>query len=86
MKPPHCFVCTRSLDDIPKDDDLDDHFTLVYFATDGPLPHEQQLGWTGHPHNAVWFCSEHAPLAEDRRHLSVFQALAEIDMIVKAEP
>ena len=68
--PPRCFVCGRDLHQVPDGEDLWSHFTLVQFGLDDAeraLEQERDAtGWTGHPTGAVWFCREHAGLAEAR--------------------
>ena len=83
MKPPHCYVCGLDMWDIPDDDALNKHFTLVYFAISEAEEEYQRRrdeeGWVGHPNEAVWFCRKHVDVAERRKHLHWTVALAEIN-------
>lgn len=70
MMPPTCAVCPASLHE---GRELTE-FALVYFQGNFTYP----VGWVGHPPNAVWFCTDHAPLAEGLTGLPAGEALEEI--------
>jgi hypothetical protein len=83
VKPPVCYLCGLDLHDL--DGRALDHFTLVFFAL---TPEEEaadrardEAGWTGHPQNAVWFCTEHAHLGEERSGLHWREALGQISAL-----
>ncbi|GAA2641026.1 hypothetical protein GCM10010399_88420 [Dactylosporangium fulvum] len=71
-----CHVC--GLDLWAVSGPVDEHFVLVHFGGDAPVPE----GWVGHPPNAVWFCREHASVALERAAMPYQAALAEIDAVV----
>jgi hypothetical protein len=79
MQPPNCIVCGLSLDGIPQDASLHDHFTLVRFA-DYWRPDDPD--WCGHPRGLDWFCNQHAKLATERTGMSSKDACDEIIAIV----
>ena len=78
MRLPDCYVCHLTLPD-----DGRDYFTLVRFgATEeaemAPSWVMEAVGRTGHPFNAIWFCSEHVPLAREHENRRIDDALAAI--------
>lgn len=68
MKPPMCFTCMRTLDDLPFSS-----FKLVRFAINAKEEAlermQDQEDWAGHNPWNVWFCDEHAAPAEELTHL-----------------
>ncbi len=68
--PPMCVVCPRK----PRGGKPLPEFTLVYFRATRTYDDE----WEGHPENAVWFCNDHAHLAEGLTHLTAAEALERI--------
>ncbi|MBE4735488.1 MULTISPECIES: hypothetical protein [Streptomyces] len=70
MMPPMCAVCP----DTPHADKPLSRFTLVYFRATRTYDDD----WVGHPENAVWFCDDHAHLAEGLTDLTAPEALARI--------
>lgn len=74
MRPPYCGICSRNLhDDVPKEADLREYFTLVYFRNYG-VP-EELAQMAGHPDGVEWFCWEHAAAAEELSHLGMGEAI-----------
>ncbi|MFF6784338.1 hypothetical protein [Streptomyces sp. NPDC012510] len=69
MKPPMCLFCLYP----PRGDRKSERFTLVYFRQT-----VEPDDWEGHPENAVWFCDDHAPLAEGLTGLTADEAMRQI--------
>ncbi len=89
MVPPRCYVCDLSHRDLP--DDGRDYFTLIYFGPDdnakmAPSRTMANLGRTGHPRNAIWFCHQHTSLARQHEHLNTSDGLAAIDAATGRTP
>jgi len=70
MMPPCCVLCE------------DENCSLIFFAE---CPEDQEWyrrakepGFTGHPPNAYWFCTQHFNTAEKYAHLQSKAALAKI--------
>ena len=70
MMPPMCAVCPPD----PHGTGPLEKFTLVYFRATHAA-HAYDEGWVGHPENAVWFCDEHARLADRLKDLTAVEAL-----------
>jgi len=82
MRPPSCYLCHRTPQDVPKDGRT--HFTLVRFgvaaserARPGPLI--AALRRVRHPPNAVWFCDDHVMLAREHEKRPLDEALAAVE-------
>lgn len=89
MRPPHCWVCDLNLEDITGD--LWDNFALIYFGKTeadkfGPSDPVGGVTFVGHPRNAVWFCTDHAPRARDYEDMPVKEALAAISKLTGSPP
>ena len=71
MKPPVCYICSVYL--------MPNEGGLVYFSEDeDDKNHNTRLeksGYTGHPSNAFWFCSEHYSEARKLSFLQKTEAL-----------
>lgn len=83
MRPPDCYVCHRTLRDVPDEGATRDYFTLIYFGetSDEKMAPSRAMAKaerTGHPYNAVWFCNDHAAIARQHENRHYTEALTAI--------
>jgi hypothetical protein len=82
-------VCDLALDGITGV--LYDNFDLIYFGETeadqlGPSRAMGAIGLVGHPHNAVWFCTDHVRLGREHENMPVKEALAAISKLLGRPP